>query len=196
MSEFKNHIFLTVLIVLAVIAGPVAYADNVVADESFEGGVPNVEWTPTSTFTGIPGFPLCGTGNACPAAGVTVTGDWNVWIGGLASGVTSSVEQDITIPVTTTDLTLWVLRGLCDDPSDTLHISLDTVDIGTVACDLVDGDFVQYTFSVAGYNDGGLHTLYIGGTVGGTNGTHSNFFVDDVVVDDNVPVELMRFEVF
>jgi len=32
-------------------------------------------------------------------------------------------------------------------------------------------------------------------TVGGTNATHTNFFVDDVSIDF-VPVELMRFEIY
>jgi len=164
---------------------------NVVADWSFEGGVPNADWTPFSTFGGIAGFPLCGPGNGCPAAGLAVTGVWNVWIGGLSDGVTSSVDQSIVIPSTATELTMWTLRGLCDDPSDTLHVSLDGSDIGTIVCDATEGAFVEQTFSVAGFNDDAAHTLLIGGTVGGTNGTHSNFFVDDVSINDNTPTEGM-----
>jgi len=183
-----------VCVLIAFAAAP-AFAVEAVADGSFEGGVPNADWTPTSTYTGIVGFPLCGPDNGCPASGVSRTGVWNVWIGGLGTGVTSSVEQVVTIPSAATDLTLWTLRGICDDPSDTLHISLDATDIGTVVCDAVDADWVQQTFSVAGYNDDGPHTLYIGGTVGGINGTHSNIFVDDVSIDA-VPVELMKFDVF
>jgi len=72
-----------------------------------------------------------------------------------------------------------------------LHVSLDGNDIGTLACDGVDGDFVEQTFSVAGYNDDADHDLLIGGTVGGTNGTHSNFFVDDLTVSDNVETDLV-----
>ncbi|MGB3717449.1 MAG: M4 family metallopeptidase, partial [Candidatus Promineifilaceae bacterium] len=160
---------------------------NIVADWSFEGGVPNADWTATSTFDGIPGFPLCGPGNSCPAAGLASTGVWNVWIGGLSGGVTSSVSQTVNIPATSTDLTVQTLRGICDDASDTLVVSLDGSDIGTVVCDATDGDFVEQTFSVTGYNDDAAHNLYIGGTVGGTNGTHTNFFVDDVSINDNVP---------
>jgi len=161
---------------------------NAVGDWSFEAGAPgNPVWTESSTFTGIPGFPFCGTTNGCPAAGVTSTGDWAIWIGGLAAGVTSNVDQSITIAPTATDLTVQMLRGVCDDPSDTVHVSLDSVDIGTLACTGVDGAFVTQTFSVVGYNDGGAHILRIGGTVGGTNGTHSNFFVDDVTIFDNIP---------
>ncbi len=160
---------------------------NAVADWSFEGGVPNADWTPFSTFTGIAGFPFCGPDNSCPAAGVTSTGDWAIWIGGLSAGVTSSVTQTLTIPSTATDLTVQTLRGICDDPSDTLHVSIDGTDIGTQVCDVVDGAFGQITFPVAGFADDGVHELYIGGTVGGTNGTHTNFFVDDVTIYDNVP---------
>jgi cysteine-rich repeat protein len=160
---------------------------NVVADWSFEGGVPNADWTPFSTFGGLSGFPLCGSGNGCPAASLANTGTWLVWVGGLSAGVTSSVEQTITIPAAATDLTLYALRGRCDDPGDTLHVSLDGTDIGTVVCSATDGNWVQQTFPVAPFNDGGSHTLLIGGTVGGTNGTHSNFFVDDVVLNDNTP---------
>jgi len=160
---------------------------NVVADWSFEGGVPNDDWTAFSTFGGIDGFPLCGPGNGCPAASLANTGSWLVWIGGLAGGVTSSVDQALTIPAAATELTLLSLRGVCDDVSDTLHISIDGNDIGTVACDATDGGYVQQSFPLAPYNDGGSHTLLIGGTVGGTNGTHSNFFVEDVIINDNTP---------
>jgi len=191
-GKFFKIVF--VLVLMAMAAAPV-FAAEAVADPSFEGGVPNADWTPTSTYGGITGFPLCGPGNSCPITGITVTGDWMVWIGGLGTGVTSSVEQSVTIPVAATDLTLWVYRGICDDPSDTLHISLDGTDIGTIVCDAVDTAYVQHTFSIVGFNDDGAHNLYIGGTVGGTNGTHTNFFVDDVSIS-SVPVELMQFEVF
>lgn len=168
---------------------PGADSTNVVGDFSFEDSFSTGEWTPSSTFNGVSGFPLCGPDNGCPAAGLANTGSWLVWIGGLAEGVTSSVEQSVTIPATATELTLQTLRGLCDDVSDTLHVQLDGSDIGTVACDTTEGSFVEQTFSVAGYNDGGVHSLYIGGTVGGTNGTHSNFFVDDVTIEDNQPTD-------
>ncbi len=193
----QNRIFRLTLVVLALaaIAAAPAYAAEAVADGSFEGGVPNADWTPTSTIDSIVGFPFCGAANSCPAAGVTATGDWAIWIGGSASGVTSSVEQTVTIPALATEMTLWTQRGICDDPSDILHVSLDGTDIGTVACDATDAGFVLQTFSVIGFNDDGAHALYIGGTMGGTNGTHSNIFVDDVSID-SVPVELMRFEVF
>ena len=164
---------------------PATNSMNVVADWSFEGGVPNADWAASSTFTGIPGFPLCGPDNGCPVS-LTTTGEWSVWVGGLSAGVTSSVEQTVTIPTTATDLTVEILRGLCDDPSDTLHVRLDGTDIGTLACDAEDSDYVTRTFSVAGFNDGGAHTLFIGGSVGGTNGTHTNFFVDDVAIEDHV----------
>ncbi|MCA9950852.1 MAG: M4 family metallopeptidase [Anaerolineales bacterium] len=163
---------------------------NAVGDWSFEAGAPgNPFWTESSTANPWPGFPFCSAANGCPAAGVTATGDWAVWIGGSSAGVTSNVNQSITIAPTATDLTVEVLRGICDDASDTLHVSLDGSDIGTVTCDGVDGDFVQQTFDLTGggYNDGGTYDLDIGGTVGGTNGTHTNFFVDDVTVYDNVP---------
>ncbi len=167
-------------------AMPATTNNNIVADFSFEAGVPNPEWTAFSTFDLLLDFPICGPTNGCPAAGLASTGVWNVWIGGLADGVTSSVEQTVTIPATATNLTVQVLRGVCDDPSDTLHVSIDGSDIGTLACDATDGDFVERTFPVAGFNDGGVHTLFIGGTVGGINGTHTNFFVDDVEIGDNI----------
>ncbi len=100
--------------------------------------------------------------------------------------MTSSVEQSVIIPSTATDLTVQTLRGLCDDAGDTLHVSIDGNDIGTVVCDGEDGNFVEQTFSVAGYNDDAAHSLLLGGTVGGTNGSHTNFFVDDVSISDNV----------
>ncbi|MEP1447218.1 MAG: M4 family metallopeptidase [Paraglaciecola sp.] len=163
---------------------------NIVTDWSFEGGVPNDDWLATSTFGGLQEFPLCGPGNSCPAV-PTSTGNWIVWIGGLADGVTSSVTQDITIPSSATELTVKTLRGLCDAPTDFIEVSIDGNAIGTVTCDTTDGNYVEQVLSTVPYNDGGVHTLAIGGTVGGTNGTHSNFFIDDVVLEDNIPKPAM-----
>lgn len=167
-------------------SAPAGAGSNVVGDWSFEGGVPNADWLASSTFTGIAGFPLCGPGNGCPAV-PTASGSWTVWIGGLAGGVTSSVQQDVTIPAPATELTVQTLRGVCDDAGDTLHVKVDGNDIGTLQCDGTDGAYVERTFPIAPFNDGLVHTLSIGGTVGGTNGTHSNFFVDEVSILDNTP---------
>lgn len=164
-----------------------ASSSNIVSDWSFEGGVPNDDWLASSTFGGIAGFPLCGSGNGCPAAGLTTTGDWLVWIGGLSGGVTSSVTQDITIPAAATELTVNVFVGLCDDVSDSIAVSIDGSDIATFSCAATDTDYVAYSIPIAPFNDGQVHTLSIGGTVGGINGTHSNFFVDDVAIEDNTP---------
>jgi cysteine-rich repeat protein len=158
---------------------------NIVADWSFEGGVPNADWLASSTFDGIAEFPLCGPGNGCPAI-PTSTGSWVVWIGGIGTGVTSSVSQDITIPASATEITVETLRGLCDAPTDFIDVTIDGNAIGTVVCDTTDGGYVEQAFSTAPFNDGGVHTLAIGGTVGGTNGSHSNFFIDDVVLEDNI----------
>ncbi len=162
---------------------------NVVADGSFEDSFSNGDWTATSDFGGIPGFPLCGPDNGCEAAGRANTGSWLVWIGGLSPpGVTSSVEQSVTIPAATTDLTMLVLRRICDGPvPDVLHVSLDGADIGTVTCDATEGAYIEYSFDVTAYADGAAHDLYIGGTTG-TQNTNSNFFVEDVVMNDNTTV--------
>ena len=160
---------------------------NVVADESFEGGFPNDDWTPFNN-AGIPQFPLCDPGFCGPA--LANTGSWYVWIGGFSTGVTASVEQTVVIPAAATDLTLQVFRGFCSPGlSDVLHVSLDGTDVGTVLCDATDGGYVEYTFPVAGFNDGGAHTLFIGGTTTGDGDTWTNFFVDDVVLNDNTPTE-------
>jgi cysteine-rich repeat protein len=160
-------------------------SSNIVADWSFEGGVPNEDWLASSTFGGISEFPLCGPGNGCPAV-PTSTGSWVIWIGGIGTGVTSSVAQDITIPTTATDITVNTLRGLCDAPEDAIDITIDSVVIGTVECDATDSNYVTQTYPIAPFNDGLVHSLAIGGTVGGTNGAHSNFFVDDVTIEDNL----------
>ncbi|MDU0355423.1 M4 family metallopeptidase [Paraglaciecola aquimarina] len=158
---------------------------NIVGDWSFEGGVPNEDWLANSTFAGISDFPLCGPGNSCPSI-PTGSGSWAVWIGGLADGVTSSVSQDVTIPASATELTVKTLRGLCDAPSDFIEVTIDGNPIGTITCDATDSNYVEQAFPTAPYNDGQTHTLAIGGTVGGTNGSHSNFFVDDVTIEDNI----------
>ena len=165
---------------------PASSGGNILQDWSFEGGVPNADWTPASTFTGIAGFPLCGPGNGCPAAGLASTGSWNAWIGGLTTGVTSSVTQSVVIPASATEITLQTLRGICDDPGDTIYVRIDGNEVGSVACDATDSDFVQYAFPLAPYNDNAMHDVYIGGTVGGTNGVQSNFFIDDVYIEGNV----------
>lgn len=161
---------------------PPRNSTNILADWGFEGGVPNADWTPFSTFAGIPGFPIY----ADP--GLPRSGNWLVWIGGLPDGVTSNVTQSVTIPTSATEMSIHVFRGLCDDVSDTLHVSIDGGDIGSLACDATDNDYVEYIYPLAGYNDGGTHELLIGGTVGGTNGSHSNMFVDDLGIEDNQPV--------
>lgn len=163
---------------------------NTVGDWSFETGVPNLDWQSSSTFGGIAEFPLCGPGNSCPAV-PTSTGNWVVWIGGLADGVTSSVSQEVNIPVSATELTVNTLRGLCDAPEDFIDITIDGTTIGTVVCDATEEAYVKQTFSVAPFNDGQDHILAISGTVGGTNGTHSNFFIDDVTIEDNTPKQGM-----
>jgi len=166
---------------------PASLGTNVVGDGSFEAGVPNPSWTPDSTITSISGFPLCGPGNGCPYAGVATTGVWNIWIGGNPNGVSSSVTQVINIPETATDLTMQIGRLFCGDPSDTMHISLDDNDIGTVVCDDDDDWFVEQTYSVAGYNDGADHTLVISATFAATDGSiWTNILVDDVILEDNL----------
>jgi hypothetical protein len=164
-----------------------AIAANAVNDPSFEGGFPNSEWTPISTFTGIEGFPICNADN-CSGVDFARTGAWYIWIGGLGAGVTSSVEQTLTIPAESQELSLWALRGICDDPSDTVFIKIDNTVVGSLVCTATDAEMQQYTFSVTGFNDDNSHTLYIGGTVGGTNGSHSNFFIDDLEIffDDTI----------
>jgi len=172
--------------VCTVPSGPIN-STNIVADWSFEGGVPNEDWLASSTFGGIQEFPICGPGNGCPAV-PTKSGSWVVWIGGLSGGVSSSVSQDITIPVAATDLTLNVLRGLCDTgpTPDSLQVLIDGNEIGSVVCDGTDSNYVEQTFAVTPFNDGLVHTLEIGGTVGGFT-QQSNFFVDDVSIEDNTP---------
>jgi len=160
-------------------------SSNIVGDWSFEGGVPNQDWIPRSTFTDISEFPLCGPSNGCPSVPAS-TGSWVVWIGGIATGVTSSVAQDIIIPATATELTMKTLRGICGTPEESIQISIDGTDIGTLACDAQDSAYVTQTFPLAPFNDGQIHSLEIAGTVGGING-NTNFFVDDVAIEDNVP---------
>lgn len=157
---------------------PPSNSRNILADWGFEGGVPNADWTPFSTFEGIPGFPIYADPN------LARSGSWVVWIGGLAGGVTSNVTQSVIIPPTASELTINVWRGLCDDASDTLHVSIDGSDIGSLACDGTDSGYVEYVYPLTGYNDGGTHELLVGGTVGGINATHTNFFVDDLGIED------------
>ena len=195
----NNNINLTkskiALLFISLFATNTYAGTDIVADGGFEGGFPNADWTPTSTFTGLNGFPFCGADNSCPVPPADVgTGNWVIWIGGLA-GVTSSVEQTITIPASAGELSLTILRGICDDIGDVLHISIDATDIGTLPCDDTDATPVLHSFPTTGFNDDGSHLLKIEGSFPGTNGAHSNFFIDDVTIDNSVPVELMNYSV-
>ena len=152
---------------------------GIVSDGSFEAGTPNSFWNEASTNFGTP---LCNSGCGGPPAN---TGAWYAWFGGTASMETGSVDQDVTIPSGTADLTFWLLMGsgggtgfLNVDIDNTVVFSVTEVDVGTY------GNYTEVTIDVSAFADGGSHNLRFLST---TSGAVLNFFVDDVALVSTNP---------
>ena len=149
-------------------------------DGSFEAGFPNNFWILESSYGNIDSFPLCDINNC--NFDIARTGDWVVLIGGVPTGVFSRIKQNIIIDIYDTDISLWIYRATCDSFTDTVNVKIDGDIIGSLACFASDLDYNNHLYSLDGYNDNNTHILEIEGTVGGTNGNHSNFFIDDISI--------------
>ena len=153
---------------------------NVVDDPSFEAGTPNPFWAEASTNFGTPlcDVPSCGTGTGTGPR----TGAWWTWFGGIASFEEGSVSQSVVIEPGA-NLTFWVEAILCASPSDFVEVTIDGTQVWqlTGASPLCGAlGYSQQTVSLAGFDDGGVHTLEFHSVSTGA-GT-SNFFIDDVEI--------------
>ncbi len=159
------------------------FAATPVPDHSFEAGPFGGTWTESSTNFGTPICDVadCGTGTGTgPSNGVF----W-AWFGGFAGIEDSSVSQSFTIPASVTTLKFDFEIPLCDSPADYLKVLIDgneelAIDGTDPACGVI--GYMVKTVDISAYADGAAHTLEFYSQVFGTNGTGSNFFVDNIVL--------------
>jgi hypothetical protein len=160
---------------------------DAVADPSFELGMD--DWAQDSTNFGSPlcDEGLCGSFHA-------VHGDWYVWFGGLdmsAMGAVfpevGSVEQDVTIPASATNLRFMIDFGVVTDTNpedDYVRVLVDDTELWIATGE--DADlFTPYgevliDLTAGGYNDDGVHTITIESSIEGDEIT--SIWVDDVFI--------------
>lgn len=170
-----------------------------VVDGGFEAGTPNPNWNEASTNFGTPICDVagCGTGGGTgPNSGTFWT-----WFGGISAPETGSVDQIVTIPAGTAELSFWLETAVCDGAAtDFVRASID----GTVVFEHTCGDglidpYAQQFVDVSAFADGGSYTLAFTSTIDGSD--TSNFFIDDVslcavsgpvIPDDVQPVPAMN----
>jgi cytoskeletal protein RodZ len=164
------------------VVGYALFAD-LIQDGSFEAGTPNPFWDEFSTNFGTPlcDAASCGTGGG--TAGPN-TGAWWAWFGGSAAFEEGYVEQDVTIPVGTAELSFYFWIGTTGGPAtDYFAVEMDGNEIFRVGAD-EQPSYSAYTLvalDISDYADGGVHTLTFYGRTGGT--TTTNFNLDDVVLE-------------
>jgi hypothetical protein len=154
---------------------------GIVADGSFEAGTPNPSWNEFSTNFGTP---LCTQGlcGGPPAH----TGDWHVWFGGTSVAEIGSVDQDVTIPAGTAELSFWLLMGAASGATGFMDVSLDnTIVFSVTEADVGDfGAYTQVTVDVSAFADGSTYNLEFYAEK--PAGPNINFFVDDVAITAGV----------
>jgi len=154
-----------------------------VQDPSFEAGTPNPYWAEASTNFGTP---LCDP-VACNDLGVPApTCDWWVFFGGTNGLEEGSVEQAVTIPSGSILSMQFVIPVGSGNGTDILRVLVD----GTVLFSAYENDptyagaaYLPVVLGLAGFDDGGTHTLRIESTCNQASGQSTFFFVDDVSVD-------------
>ena len=161
-------------------------AMNAVADGSFEaGGI----WSVFSSNFGSPicTVATCGTGTGTgPSDGTT----W-VWFGGIAASEQGNVNQDVVIPTTATNLTFDLEQVICDSADDFVSLFVDTDMVWSITgADALCGNvgYTQQTVDISAYADGNTHQIRFESETFATNGGGSNFFIDNVVISDNLEI--------
>ncbi len=159
---------------------------DVIQDGSFETGSPNDFWTEASLNFGTP---LCTVAN-CSAGGGSGprTGEWWAWFGGIAEIEEGSIDQNVMLDVGTAVLTFWLeIPVVCDSPDDYMEVLIDGVQEflvdGTSTLCGVSG-YSEQTVNLDAYADGGLHNIEFHGGILATNGETTNFFIDDVSLEN------------
>jgi cysteine-rich repeat protein len=159
---------------------PAAASDEDVADGGLEDGSPNPNWTQTGTEF----EPICS--QAFCSGALAVDGAFFGWFGGSSLPNAQTLTQDVTISSTATDLTFELLVGVCDSAADSLTVEIDATEIFRYDCTANTATYQLQTVPLGAFADGGTHTLqFIGNTVA-ANAGNSNFFVDNISIEDNV----------
>ncbi len=151
----------------------------IVQDGSFEDGSPNAFWTEfESTF----GTPLCDAGCGTGAGTGPYDGGWWTWFGGIASATSGHVEQQLTIPSGSAELSFYLEIPAFGQPgSMSVLIDGDELFSVTEADAPAYATYQEVTVDVSAYADGGTHTLrFESVTQAGASAT--NFFVDLVSI--------------
>jgi len=165
---------------------PHAPATDVIQDGSFEDGTPNAFWNEYSLNFGTP---LC-TATLCGGTGTGTgprTGMYWAWFGGLAAYEEGSLDQDVVLTVGTATLTFYLEAIVCDSPADYLEVLIDSTQVYSVTgasalCGNL-GHTLQ-TVDVSAFADGGTHNIMFYSETFANNGGVTNFFVDDVMLDN------------
>ena len=164
---------------------------DLVADGSFEAGTPNPVWEEGSTNFGTP---LCTSADCAPNNEdfQPNSGTWWVWFGGIPQAEEGFIEQDVTIPSGSAELSYFLripaIEGL---GSGTLRVLMD----GDILATYTEADvttfgdeYVLVTLDASEYADGGTHTLRFESE--NLAGNTINFFVDDVSIVSTGPAIL------
>lgn len=163
---------------------------NIAVDGSFEAGPNGPAWTQSSTNFGTPlcTVAACGNGNGTGPR----TGSYWSYFGGFATGIESgSVSQTITIPANSnTTLKFYLEIPECDGSQDFLEVRVDgqqvfLVNGGSSLCGTV--GYVLQTVNLSAFSDGAPHTIEFNSTTFAANGGVTNFFIDDVTIE-NCPI--------
>ncbi len=168
-----------------------------VTDGGFEAGPFGGTWTESSTNFGTPicDVPTCGTGTGTGPN----SGSFWTWFGGIGLFEMGSVSQSVTIGNTGSATLMFFLEAIvCDSPADFMEVTMDgnqefLIDGANPICGTL-GYGLQMV-NMDAYADGGMHTLAFNSSIFAANGGGSNFFVDDVSLDDGLPVELTSITV-
>jgi hypothetical protein len=153
---------------------------QIIVDGGFEAGIPNPNWTETSTNFGTPlcDVPSCNTGGGTAPPR---TGSFWAWFGGIGAPETATLGQTVTIPTgVTATFTFWLRIGSVSSPfTDVLNVRVDGAIVQSyVEPPVAVGAYTQRTIDMTAFADGAAHTIlfeYIGPTTG-----IGNFTVDDV----------------
>lgn len=157
-----------------------ATGTETVVDGGFEAGTPNPNWNEASTNFGTP---------ICDAAGCGVgggtgpfAGTFWTWLGGISAPEVGSVDQTLTIPPGSAELSFWLEVPVCGSltASDFMRVDIDGTQVFEYNCSQdVLAPYAQQFVDVSAFADGGSHTLTISSSITGSP-AGSNFFVDDV----------------
>ena len=165
---------------------------DVISDGRFEAATPNPFWTEYTTNFGTQ---LCDALSCCTNGGTgPPTGDWWAWFGRIDLTYEEGyVYKNVTLDPGNATLSFWSETPACDSTDDYLEVLVDgtrvySVDGSNPACGKV-GCALQ-TVDQSAYSDVSVLEISYHSATFSTNGDVSNFFVDDVVLDNEAVVDV------